>query len=263
MTLLKKRLFSSPAAFLRTLEVHRETITRNRGPLPRPTPTVLARLFDDVATALDEEAAEDGVGEAAREAIEAAAAAEGSRPTSEELELLDGMIAWARRAAVTEDARTTRLLDWVQQNVKPGSRFDRRAGDRLHRVPRHSALPAGAARGARDRRRPGRAAGRDDEHRGTRADQEPVAGAAERLPSAGAAGDRRRVGGDLAAAPLPSARARRDPVEPEPPGAAQRPHRPPRPARAGEVLVHHCVSAGWETAPRGRWRATSTSSRAW
>jgi hypothetical protein len=123
VTLLKKRLFSSPAAFLRTLEVHRGTITRNRGPMARPTPTVLQRLFDDVATALDDEAADDGVGEVAREAIEATAAAEGSRPTAGELKLLDGMITWGRRAAVTEDARTTRLLDWVQQNVKPGGRF--------------------------------------------------------------------------------------------------------------------------------------------
>ncbi len=33
------------------------------------------------------------------------------------------MHAWAERAAVTEDARTTRLLDWVAEQVKPGKRF--------------------------------------------------------------------------------------------------------------------------------------------
>ena len=123
MTLLKKRLFSSPAAFLRTLEVHRATLLRERRPAPPPTPTVLQRLFDDAANALDEEASEDGVGDAAREAIEAAATAEQSRPTAEELQLLDNMITWAQRAAVTEDARTTRLLDWVEENVKPNGRF--------------------------------------------------------------------------------------------------------------------------------------------
>ena len=33
------------------------------------------------------------------------------------------MTAWAQRAAVTEDARTARLLDWVQEHVRPGKRF--------------------------------------------------------------------------------------------------------------------------------------------
>ena len=47
VTLLKKRLFSSPAAFLRTLEVHRETLLRGQRTTPAPTPTVLQRLFDD------------------------------------------------------------------------------------------------------------------------------------------------------------------------------------------------------------------------
>ena len=81
-TLLKKRLFSSPAAFLRTLEVHRETLLRARRPEAPPTPTVLQRLFDDAADSLDGEASEDGVGEAEREAIDAAAAAEPNRPTA-------------------------------------------------------------------------------------------------------------------------------------------------------------------------------------
>ncbi len=123
VTLLKKRLFSSPAAFLRTLQVHRETLRRERRPVSPPTPTVLQRLFDDVETSLDEESAEDGVGVSGREALEAAADAETSRPSLQETELLDRMIAWAERAAVTEDARTTRLLDWVCEHVKPAVRF--------------------------------------------------------------------------------------------------------------------------------------------
>jgi superfamily II DNA or RNA helicase len=123
VTLLKKRLFSSPAAFLRTLEVHRETLLRDQRSTPAPTPTVLQRLFDDAANALDEEAAEDGVGAAASEAIEAAAIAEESCPTAEELALLDGMIDWAEQAAVVEDTRTTKLLDWVDESVRPGGRF--------------------------------------------------------------------------------------------------------------------------------------------
>ena len=122
-TLLKKRLFSSPAAFLRTLEVHRETLTRERRPLSPPAPTVLQRLFDDATNALDGEASEDGVGEATREAIDAATQAESTAPSVAELELLDTMLSWARTAADREDARTAKLLDWVQAQVKPGARF--------------------------------------------------------------------------------------------------------------------------------------------
>ena len=39
MTLLKKRLFSSPAAFVRTLEVHRRTLLRERRPSRRRPPS--------------------------------------------------------------------------------------------------------------------------------------------------------------------------------------------------------------------------------
>jgi hypothetical protein len=110
VTLLKKRLFSSPAAFLRTLEVHRETLQR-AATLATPAPVVLERIFEDAELDADEELAEEGVGAGTQEALEAAASTEPSRPTAEELALLDRMTAWAQRAAVTEDARTARLLD--------------------------------------------------------------------------------------------------------------------------------------------------------
>jgi superfamily II DNA or RNA helicase len=114
VTLLKKRLFSSPAAFRRTLEVHRATITGAARKTAPPPPKVLLRMLEDAQ--IDEE--ED----AGSEALAAAASAERSRPSAEELELLDLMQRWAERAAVSEDARTTRLLDWVQEHVKADRR---------------------------------------------------------------------------------------------------------------------------------------------
>src|SRR4051794_23667207 len=71
-TLLKKRLFSSPAAFLRTLDVHRETLARQSRPAfrPAPPPTVLHQLFADAGETIDEERATDGVGDATRDALE-------------------------------------------------------------------------------------------------------------------------------------------------------------------------------------------------
>jgi superfamily II DNA or RNA helicase len=118
VTLLKKRLFSSPAAFLRTLEVHRRTLLRDRRPERPPTPTLLRRLIDDIEDSLDDERSEDG-GDATETALDASSAAESTRPGEDELALLDSMINWASRAAVTEDARTTRLLDWVQESIAP------------------------------------------------------------------------------------------------------------------------------------------------
>ena len=123
VALLKKRLFSSPAAFLRTLEVHRETLHRERKRVSRPTPAVLEDLFDEVDLSLEQESADDGVGIAGREALAAAASTESTKPSAHEIQLLDRMVDWAQDAARSEDARTTRLLDWVCQQVRPGSHF--------------------------------------------------------------------------------------------------------------------------------------------
>jgi superfamily II DNA or RNA helicase len=123
VTLLKKRLFSSPAAFLRTLEVHRETLLREKANAPRPTVTILERLFEDAEASTDDESDDAGVGQSTRDAIEAAALTESSRPTANELAVLQRMHDWAAAAARTEDARTKVLLDWVERHVKAGKGF--------------------------------------------------------------------------------------------------------------------------------------------
>ncbi len=250
VTLLKKRLFSSPAAFLRTLEVHRATLTRTREKLSRPTPTVLQRLFDDAANALDEEAAEDGVGDAAREAIEAAAAAETDKPTPEELALLDGMIAWARRAAVTEDARTTKLLDWVEENVKPGSRFcdERVIVFSEYRATQRYLQERLSARGIAGNRVELLDGSTDEDERERIKSQwqEPPSDYPVRVLLATDAASEgislQRHCHLLAHAEIPW----------NPNRLEQRNGRIDRHGQtAKEVLVHHCVSAGWQTAQRG------------
>jgi superfamily II DNA or RNA helicase len=123
VALLKKRLFSSPAAFLRTLEVHRETLRPERKRINPPTPAVLQDLFNDVELSLEQESADDGVGSAGHEALAAAAATESTQPSADETELLDRMVAWAEGAAASEDARTARLLDWVSEQVQSGAHF--------------------------------------------------------------------------------------------------------------------------------------------
>ena len=250
MTLLKKRLFSSPAAFLRTLEVHRETITRERRPQPPPAPAVLQRLFEDAANSLDGEASEDGVGEAAREAIDAAAAAESSGPTAKELALLDRMIEWAEVMAVREDARTKRLLDWVQEHVKPDSEYteERVIVFSEYRATQRYLQERLAARGiGGDRVELLDGTTSEDERERIKSQwQEPPADYPVRVLLATDAASEgislQRHCHLLAHAEIPWNPNRLEQRN----GRIDRHGQP-----AAEVLVHHCVSAGWESASRG------------
>jgi superfamily II DNA or RNA helicase len=250
VTLLKKRLFSSPAAFLRTLEVHRETLQRQRPPTPSPTPTVLQRLFEDAADALDEEVAEDGIGAAAAEAMEAATIAEGSRPTAAELALLKGMIAWAEEAAVGEDARTAELLDWVERSVRPDGRF---GGERVIVFSEYRAtqrylqerLAARGIAGARVELLDG-TTDEDERERIKSQWQEPPEDFPVRVLLATDAASEgislQRHCNLLAHAEIPWNPNRLEQRN----GRIDRHGQP-----AAEVLVHHCVSAGWRSGERG------------
>ena len=250
VTLLKKRLFSSPAAFLRTLEVHRETITRERRPQPPPAPAVLERLFDDAANSLDGEASEDGVGEAAREAIDAAAAAESRGPTAKELALLDRMLEWAEVMAVREDARTKRLLDWVQEHVKPDSEYteERVIVFSEYRATQRYLQERLTARGiGGDRVELLDGTTSEDERERIKSQwQEPPEDFPVRVLLATDAASEgislQRHCHLLAHAEIPWNPNRLEQRN----GRIDRHGQP-----AAEVLVHHCVSAGWESASRG------------
>ncbi len=250
VTLLKKRLFSSPAAFLRTLEVHRDTLSGERRTIKPPAPAVLERLFDEVESSLDEESAEDGVGVAGREALAAAASVESSRPSPQETALLDRMVAWAESASVTEDARTTRLLDWVCEHVRPRAAFtdgrvivftEYRATQRYLQ----ERLAARGVSGSRVVLLDGTT--RDEERERVKSEwQEPPGDYPARVLLATDAASEgislQRHCHLLAHAEIPW----------NPNRMEQRNGRVDRHGqRAPEVLVHHLVSAGWEREGRG------------
>ena len=152
-TLLKKRLFSSPAAFLRTLEVHRETLTRPRRAAARPTPSVLQRLFDDAAAPWMKSPARTASvrRRGRRSTLQPRPKTKRSNRRGARTARHDARLGSGRRLD-REDARSARLLDWVQEQVKPGARFTDERGDRVHRVSGHPALSAGATRHPGDRR---------------------------------------------------------------------------------------------------------------
>ena len=252
VTLLKKRLFSSPAAFLRTLEVHRETLRRgsSAAPSPAPAPAVLERLFEDAGLDLDEERADEGVGAATREALRATARTERDAPSAQEQELLERMHRWAQRAAVTEDARTARLLDWVTENVRPARTFteERVIVFSEYRATQRYLQERLAARGIAGERVALLDGTTDDEERERikAVWQEPPTDHPVRVLLATDAASEgislQRQCHLLAHAEIPW----------NPNRLEQRNGRVDRHGqRADEVLVHHCVSAGWETTRRG------------
>ena len=113
---LKKRLFSSPQAFLITLRKHRKSLTEaRRGRRGAAVESVLRRqvqdLDDDFAEgAEDADAAAEALDTAARLFVE---------PSADEIALLDRMEQWAETAAARGDAKSRRLLDWLEENLRP------------------------------------------------------------------------------------------------------------------------------------------------
>jgi Helicase conserved C-terminal domain/SNF2-related domain len=124
---LKKRLFSSPAAFARTLEVHRETaLGGSRQVERRPALRVLSAAIDRTE---DDVADEEEQAAAVRTALTASAQCLGGI-SSEETRLLDRLQGWASGLAGRPDAKASALLSWLDETVRPvGPDGVRRFGD--------------------------------------------------------------------------------------------------------------------------------------
>lgn len=116
LTVLKKRLFSSPAAFALTLEKHRQTLAR--GPekkVVQPSVGILRRAIEQV----DEDYADDEERDVAeREAIDVAGALIDVL-SDREREILDELNEWAEQAEAKPDSKAKALLAWLRQQLKP------------------------------------------------------------------------------------------------------------------------------------------------
>jgi len=118
LKLLKKRLLSSPKAFQKTLEKHRETLAnRNaqQSETARPTTGILRR---QIAQA-EEDYADDQEFEAASNGALDVAVRTFSPPSAEEIRLLEQMHAWAVQASEERDSKTRKLIEWLRSVVKP------------------------------------------------------------------------------------------------------------------------------------------------
>lgn len=122
MMLLKKRLFSSPAAFARTLEKYRVSLAEGRR---RKFEKHDERsLYDAIQRAQEDAADEREVEEAEDEAIEKNAGL-AAQLSDRESAILDELCEWAKRNAETEDSKAKAILKWLDEHLKrPDGEFN-------------------------------------------------------------------------------------------------------------------------------------------
>jgi superfamily II DNA or RNA helicase len=122
--LLKKRLFSSPAAFASTLERHFSTLTS--GKVQQKPDAMADRILRKAILKAEEDYADDGQVEAAQtEAVEEATK-RGAAPTEEELRLLSRMRDWAQSASHKVDSKGRAILEWIDANLKSDGQWNDR-----------------------------------------------------------------------------------------------------------------------------------------
>jgi ERCC4-related helicase len=118
---LKKRLFSSPAAFLTTLDQHEKSLRlAKRGKaLRKPSVSILKQELDRV----DEDYADDvEYDEAMTDAVDAASLLF-TEPSTEELSLLRQMRTWAEKAIGQLDSKVNCLIKWLNTYIRIGKKW--------------------------------------------------------------------------------------------------------------------------------------------
>jgi len=121
LKLLKKRLFSSPAAFGLTLGKHMQSI-QGGGKKALPKQMSLGVLRKQLAQVDEEYANDDEYEEATTGAVEAASPLL-NQITAQEQGLLKKMQAWAERASNIRDSKATTFIQWLKEIVKPNGKW--------------------------------------------------------------------------------------------------------------------------------------------
>lgn len=123
LKLLKKRLFSSPAAFAATLARHEASLAGVAPEKPkraaRPSMGILRRQIAQI----DEDYADDDEYEDAASGAVDTATRLFREPSSRERWLLDHMRAWAEKATAQRDCKTQALIGWLRKIVKPDGKW--------------------------------------------------------------------------------------------------------------------------------------------
>jgi SNF2 family DNA or RNA helicase len=120
--LLKKRLFSSPAAFLLTLEQHLRTLEKTkqtREERHRPAYGILRQQLD----AAEETESDDYQDNTSSEDAVLTATRLFRELTPRERELLNNLHAYASKYAPLADSKTKKLVQWLKETIKPDGKW--------------------------------------------------------------------------------------------------------------------------------------------
>lgn len=122
--LLKKRLFSSPAAFASTLEKHITSLSTSTQ--RKEKDTMAERILRKAILRVDEDYANDQeVENAQAEAVEEASRR--AQPlTNEQQRTLNELRQWAQRAKNQVDAKAKAVLTWLSENLKTNGQWNDR-----------------------------------------------------------------------------------------------------------------------------------------
>ena len=122
--LLKKRLFSSPAAFASTLEKHVASLSNGR--LRKDKDAMADRILRKAIRRVEEDYANDQeVENAQSEAVEEASRR--AQPlTAEQQQMLNELRSWAQTAKNQVDAKAKALLNWLKDNLKTDDQWNER-----------------------------------------------------------------------------------------------------------------------------------------
>lgn len=120
---LKKRLFSSPAAFLTTLDKHEDSIRhgKKRKSSSKPSVGILRRELDRIE---EDYGDDDEYDEATIDAVDTASRLF-SEPTDEELDLIKQMRKWADRACSKNDSKAKQLIAWLNEHIRPKKKWSK------------------------------------------------------------------------------------------------------------------------------------------
>ena len=121
--LLKKRLFSSPAAFASTLEKHVATL---EGRVDKKATPMEDRILRKAILKAEEDYADDRKAEDAQlEAVEEATKHEAPLTDAEQT-MLDDLRSWAQRNQNRADSKATAIVEWIEEHLKPDGQWNDR-----------------------------------------------------------------------------------------------------------------------------------------
>ena len=123
-SLLKKRLFSSPAAFASTLQKHCDTLTR--GGSTAKIKKLDERILRRAILRTEEEYANDIELENALEEATVEASSRSVPLTDVQRALLDRLTSWANLAAHRPDSKANAILRWLEEHLKNNGKWNER-----------------------------------------------------------------------------------------------------------------------------------------